>query len=595
MLVCCTFCFCCYQEENIRVYQSSNQSKPLTNISGNVCPLWTKFSQSGHCECNITELDGLLRCSESKLSVLDCYCVTYDNATCQFMVGTCILNCVGVKKKRNKLYHPEFNGVDRINERMCEKNFNREGPLCGKCQRGFYPLAYSFNRSCVRCPGGNRGNIWKYFLIALGPLTLFYLLVLFFKINTTSSHLHGYIFFAQTLSISSLGFVLLSDSKPEYLTAVRILVSFYGIWNLEFFKMFSLGICLDLSSLAVRALDYIIAIYPFLLSVLSYVLIKLHGRNFRVLVYLWKPFRYVFTFFRRNWNTRTSVIDAYSTFYFLSLYKIVNISFDLLVPVQLHVVGQSGEVTVKYVLFYDGTIDYFGKQHLPYAVLALVPVTLLLLYRCRCVHRLNCSCCSAYSHILNAFMDSFQGCYKDGTEPGTRDCRWFAAVDLFTRVVIYCLISFLYFTFASLAIVLVVIIFVNVLPYKKVVAHYNKIDVTFYCLIALFYTSLESTNITSIKAFQYVSICYVIAILTALTPLVYMIILSIYWIFLKKKWCATLVKRLRAWRHGYQSMDELLADRLVHPDNYTEQGLEDTLDFNTRCQREDGIIHPYTD
>ena len=22
-------------------------------------------------------------------------------------------------------------------------------------------------------------------------------------------------------------------------------------------------------------------------------------------------------------------------------------------------------------------------------------------------------------------LDSFQGCYKDGTEPGTFDCRWF--------------------------------------------------------------------------------------------------------------------------------------------------------------------------
>ncbi len=193
-------------------------------------------------------------------------------------------------------------------------------------------------------------------------------------------------------------------------------------------------------------------------------------------------------------------------------------------------------------------------------------------------------------------MDSFQGCYKDGTEPGTRDCRWFAAVDLLIRVIIYCLISFLYFAFASLAIVLVVILFVNVLPYKKNVTHYNKIDITFYCLIALFYTSIESANIASIKAFQYLNICFGVTIFTALTPLAYMIILSVYWIFLKKKRGITFVRRLRAWRHDYQSMDESEADRSLHPNNYTEQGLEDTFDFNTSCQNGGGgITHPYTD
>ncbi len=64
-------------------------------------------------------------------------------------------------------------------------------------------------------------------------------------------------------------------------------------------------------------------------------------------------------------------------------------------------------------------------------------------------------------------MDSFQGCYKDDTEPGTRDCRWFAALDLFFRVIIYSLISFLYVTFASLAIVIVVIIFFECITIQK--------------------------------------------------------------------------------------------------------------------------------
>ena len=33
-------------------------------------------------------------------------------------------------------------------------------------------------------------------------------------------------------------------------------------------------------------------------------------------------------------------------------------------------------------------------------------------------------------------MDSFQSCYKDGTEPGTRDYRWFAGIPLVGRALL---------------------------------------------------------------------------------------------------------------------------------------------------------------
>jgi len=38
-------------------------------------------------------------------------------------------------------------------------------------------------------------------------------------------------------------------------------------------------------------------------------------------------------------------------------------------------------------------------------------------------------------HALHIFIDSFQGCYKDGTN-GTRDCRYFAGVYLTTRLLL---------------------------------------------------------------------------------------------------------------------------------------------------------------
>ena len=87
------------------------------------------------------------------------------------------------------------------------------------------------------------------------------------------------------------------------------------------------------------------------------------------------------------------------------------------------------------VLFYAGNIKYFGKEHLPYGILAIIVstvfiillVALLALYPFVFFQKFL-NCIPVRWHILHTFMDSFQGVFKDGTEPGTRDCRWFTAV-----------------------------------------------------------------------------------------------------------------------------------------------------------------------
>ena len=62
---------------------------------------------------------------------------------------------------------------------------------------------------------------------------------------------------------------------------------------------------------------------------LSYILILL---NYRVIKLVWNSFQTLFSLFRRNWDIRTSVIDAFATFSFLSYVKFLSVSFDLLTP-----------------------------------------------------------------------------------------------------------------------------------------------------------------------------------------------------------------------------------------------------------------------
>ena len=116
-------------------------------------------------------------------------------------------------------------------------------------------------------------------------------------------------------------------------------------------------------------------------------------------------------------------------------------SFDLLTPTEVYNINGS---SLGLFLYYDASIAYFGKEHLPYAVLALVvlfifvllPTVLLLLYPMRCFQKCL-GHCGLRCHALHIFMDTFQGCYKDGTN-GTRDCHYFTTLYLITRYIFFC-------------------------------------------------------------------------------------------------------------------------------------------------------------
>ena len=355
--------------------------------------------------------------------MLSCFCVTYNEDEDKIEVGNCIYNCNNIKSDfSNSVYHILPKSASKLNEVMCGK-FNRNGTLCGKCRDGFFPLVYSFNMTCVKCPNG-RSNWWKYVLSAFLPLTVF--IVVFCKINATSSPLHGFIYYNQAIAMPQMARLLslATEDTPKYQTALKYLATFYGVWNLDFLRSFDLSICLGIDTLQSLALDMAVGIYPLLLMVLSYFLIQLYDNNFRPIVILWKPFHRVFSLLRSNWEIRTSIVDAFATFLLLSNVKFLSVSYDLLVPVKVFLLSPSKDFNnPTWRLFYDANVPYIGRSHLPYVIMAitiliifvLLPILILLLYPCNWFQRfLNVF--PVNWQVLHTFVDSFQGCYKDGTE-----------------------------------------------------------------------------------------------------------------------------------------------------------------------------------
>jgi len=159
--------------------------------------------------------------------------------------------------------------------------FNRAGQLCGKCKQNHSIAVYSYDMKCVRC---SVGFGWvKYILAAFLPLTVFFILVLSCRLSATSPQLSTFVLLSQFISLAANVRIALTvlESSPIAEISARVILSIYGIWNLDFFRTLIPHICVSVSidTLQALALDYAIAFYPLILLVLTYVLTQVNTFN----------------------------------------------------------------------------------------------------------------------------------------------------------------------------------------------------------------------------------------------------------------------------------------------------------------------------
>ena len=380
----------------------------------------------------------------------------------------------------------------------------------------------------------------KYIVVAYVPLTIFFLVVTVFHISVPSPSMSAFILVSQLITAPVQMRILtdqLSYNPQSVQTLTHSFISVYGLWNLDFFHLVYSPFSLDpsISTLQILALDYAVAAYPLFLIVATYIVVELHDNGFRIVVWLWKPFHYCFACYRRQWDIRTSLVDTFATFFLLSYVKFLSVSFDLLIPVYLYNV--KGETIDKY-LYYDGTIQYFGKQHLPYAILAIVvlilvnllPVVLLLLYPCQCFQKLL-NFCGLRCHALHTFIDVFQGSYKNRTDC-TYDRRWFSALYLLIRLAFLTVFAMTHnylmsCFFEAMLLTLTAILVGVVQPSYKSNVH-NAVDVVLILAVALAYSSIAINLIANIERFSYNKPSAVLVIIFGLVPLLYISTIALY-------------------------------------------------------------------
>lgn len=312
-----------------------------------------------------------------------------------------------------------------LTDYICGKT--RMGTLCGSCRENYTVHFHSPHYLCKPVDRALCKLGWLFFILSeLLPVTVVFITVLLLNISFTSGAVNGFILFCQlinSMDIDASGIITINILKTfrdtiSYTTQVYQVI--YGFFNLDFFNLETLSFCLwnGASALDMLAIKYVTILYTLLLMIVVICIINKCGGNC-----LGK--------YCRITTVKTSVTHGISTFLIICYAQCIRVSLSLLISVELYV-EQDSKLRPGTRVWYDGQMQYFGKEHLTYALpallclltIGLIPPVLLLTYPLlnKVLDNLGFEddskiyALTRKLPILNSLkplLDSFQGCFKD--------------------------------------------------------------------------------------------------------------------------------------------------------------------------------------
>ena len=532
----------CREEEGRGIKGTESEER----IKGE-CPTWTlpEMNNSYLCSCG-DSLKGIVRCDIDTLnvSIQNGYCMTHDVMRNTTYIGYCPYKRTRYWNSNEYLDLPH--NVLNLNFAVCGP-LKRQGTLCAICRSGYGPAVFSINLRCYHCSGPYHG--WAlYIFLELFPVTLFFLLIVLFQFRATSSSINCFLVLSQLAVANYLyfppdGSFPFGASSNYFITTILVV---YGFWNLDFFKPLVPPFCVSpqITGIYANVLLYMATIYLLVLTTLAFTLIELHAKDFKLVVMLWKPFHKYYVKVHRNINPHNSIIDAFSTVLILSYSRVMLTSFTLLYPTPLY--APTG-VIAKYVVMYDGNVEYFSSHHVPFVLLAvlmlsiinILPACFLIVYQCKCFQR-YLGRRRRIAQLVYPFADSFQGCYRNGAG-GKADYRYFAGLLMVFRVMIFVF----YITLQSpqswflsgLICIATSLTFAHLRPYRN--DRFNTIDSILYMVAAVV---SFSQCVVSAAGVAYTRFYQIIVQLGSLIPAVYLVCFGLYRFFLKPVYKKLIVK-----------------------------------------------------
>ena len=498
------------------------------------CPTWHHVNSYGKCECG-SRLGGEVICERNKRVLLNVqFCMTYsiDNVT---VAGACPYSR---QSTMNSYYVLQPRDEKDLTDFTCG-GMERKGQLCSHCKDSLGVAVFSYSYPCTKCLGNFRGWL-LYLALTLVPITVFFLIVVFCKIHATAAYMNALVCSIQILLYSINGHSIFIY-RQSYLA--RALLTIGGVWNLDFLRYIYPPFCIStsFSTLQVLAFEYISAFYPLVLIVITYICIELYDSDYRVIVFLWKPFNLCLSCTQRCGckisDVKYSIINAFASFFVFGYSKILFTCYGFFSMTHMYRIDgdlvQDSDSTIHYFLWHNASVPYLGLRHKPYFSLAMIvfivfsisPMVLLFVYPTVAFQKMFRYFPGVCWHFLYVFMDSFQGCYKNGTN-STRDCRYFAGIYLLIRLVYYLpsIFNSRYIEFFFLTPLIASLLFGVIRPYRKEI--FNHLDCAYFGLLALAqFLHASGEYVTHLPVF-------VIFCVLAIIPVVHIFLLFSYHIYL---------------------------------------------------------------
>ena len=358
-------------------------------------------------------------------------CAFYNNVTGDTIVGACPYIFPEHLFVNQFLKLPQ--NVNKLNSAICS-NLTREvgQSMCGRCINGTGPSVTSVGSQCVEC---RAVNVLYYILLRYLPATIIFLVILSLQVNVVLAPMAHSILYCNILIFNMQSyfglFTMLSFSENYYKFIMKALLSLNTIWSFEPLLFLSPPLCFSthIDEIDILYFEILANLYPFLLLLVAYVVIELHARGFKPVVFLWRPLHQSFICWRRSWNPTASLVQSFATIFFFSYAKLL---FLVDIPLRhTDFINQHGKIihglTATYI---DPTVHYGDRQHIyllgsSAAILIFIilpPILILMAYPTRLFRRLQNRLSSRVNLAIDTFVSTFQGCYKDGLN-GTRDYR----------------------------------------------------------------------------------------------------------------------------------------------------------------------------
>ena len=403
------------------------------------CPPWFEWvntsDSSGYCACAAVTPSNI-DCDQTHQTsyLLQGSCTFYDENTnkiwgswCPFLFPDDVL--------QDGMFPLPAN-VSELNTVVCG-NLTREvkGPLCGRCTGNTGPSIYSVGSRCVHC---SPVNILYYLLLQYGPSTLIFLLVIIFRPNIASAPMVHYVLFCNFKVFVSRS-ILLLYALPDRLTTVLAMstLTFSAIWSFDVLLYVSPPLCISkhMELIYIFYFDFIATIYPFILLLLTYALIKLHSKNFKPIVVLWQLSSRLFVRFYRALDPRSAMIQAFASLFFLSYAKLSYLMWGSFTWTK-GTTANSHEST--YILYFDPNVPYHSTKHTLLMIFAttvgivflLPPLLILLVYPTSLYRKISDRISPVWRIRIHTYVELYYSSVKDGTT-ATKDYRLLSTLFLF--------------------------------------------------------------------------------------------------------------------------------------------------------------------